>query len=108
MTSTRSGFHTLTPYIVYRDAGKAIEFYRRALAAEEIGIHRDGDGRIRHAEMRIGDSPMMMAEENAEFPDMKSAESLGNSPIHLFCYVSDADIFMDRAIKAGCTVVNPI
>ncbi len=102
------GFHTITPYLIFKDAAVAIEFYSRAFGATEIFRKSDDDGRIRHAEMRIGDSPIMMAGEFREFPDWQSAESRGGSPVHLYLYVEDCDALFARALAAGATQLLPM
>ncbi|MGH7506605.1 MAG: VOC family protein [Longimicrobiales bacterium] len=102
------GFHTLTPYLILRDAAKAIEFYRKAFDATEVSRHADDDGRIRHAEIRIGDSMVMLTEEASEWPEWKSPESRGGTPVHLYAYVEDADAMFARAIAAGATELLPI
>ena len=105
----RPGFHTVTPYIVLRDTDKAIEFYRTAFNAELIHRQADGDGRVRHAEIRVGDSPIMLCGEFSEFSKiMKSVESHGGSPVHLFLYVDDPDSWFRRALEAGASLTMPV
>jgi uncharacterized glyoxalase superfamily protein PhnB len=103
-----AGFHTLTPSMVLKDARKAIDFYKRAFGAEEIDVMSGPDGRVMHAELRIGTSILMMGEENPAWPQFKSAETLGASPISLHLYVPDVDAAFRRAIDAGATVEMPI
>src|SRR5262245_14490997 len=83
--ATPKGFHTVTPHLVCRDAGKAIDFYRKAFGAEDLRIHKSPDGKIMHAEVKIGDSIVMLGEE---FPDWNvlSPESLHNTPVVLHIY----------------------
>jgi len=95
------GFHTATPYLVVKGAAKAIDFYQAAFGATEIMRHADADGNVRHAEIRIGDSPIMMTDEFPKFPDWKSPLSRGGSPVHIHLYVEDADALFKRAIAAG-------
>lgn len=102
------GFHTLTPYLIFKDAGRAIDFYRQAFGATELFRETDAAGRIRHAHIRIGDSMLMLAEEAPEWPAWQSAETRGGSPIHLYVYVEDADAIFERAIAAGGTVLLPM
>jgi len=97
----RPGFHSITPYLSIRDAAGAIEFYKKAFGAEEITKHVDPKGVIRHAEIKVGDSPIMLHEEVPEFPELKSVQAMGGSPLNLFCYVDDVDAFVARAISAG-------
>jgi len=96
------GFHTVTPYVTVKGAAGAIEFYKRAFGAEEIFRWADPDGSIRHAEVVIGDSPVMITDEAPEF-GMSGPQSLGGSPVHMFLYVEDADAVFDRAIASGAT-----
>ncbi len=101
------GFHTVTPYVTVRGAAGAIEFYGRAFGAMEIFRWSDGDGSIRHAEVVIGDSPVMLTDEAPEF-GMSGPQSPGASPVHMFLYVEDADAVFDRAIAAGATELMPV
>lgn len=101
------GFHTVTPYVTVRGAADAIGFYERAFGATEIFRWTDPDGSIRHAEVVIGDSPVMLTDEAPEF-GMADPRSLGGSPVHMFLYVEDADAVFDRAIAAGATELMPV
>jgi PhnB protein len=101
------GFHTVTPYLTIRGAAAAIGFYEEAFGAKEIFRWADPDGRIRHAEVVIGDSPIMLTDESPEF-GMSGPQSLGGSPVHMFLYVDDADAVFDRAISAGATELMPV
>jgi PhnB protein len=99
------GFHTVTPYVTVKGAADAIGFYEEAFGAKEIFRWSDPDGRIRHAEVVIGDSPVMLTDEAPEF-GMSGPQSLGGSPVHMFLYVEDA--VFDRAISAGATELMPV
>lgn len=101
------GYHTLTPYLTVKGASEAIAFYTRAFGAEELFRMALPDGRIGHAEIRIGNSPIMLADE---FPEMgnKSPGTLGGSPISLLIYVEDSDAIFARAVAAGATVLRPM
>lgn len=104
------GYHTITPHIVVRDAAKAIEFYKRAFGAEEVMRLPGPDGHgIMHAELKIGDSFIMLGEES---PDMggecRSPESLGGSAVTLNLYVKDVDAAFERAVSAGAQVKMPL
>jgi len=104
MKSTRPGYHTLTPYVCVDDAARAIQFYERAFGAEEIGERQPSEGgKIGHAEVRIGDSPVMLVDEHP--PLCQSPKMLGGSPVYLFLYVEDADAVFQRAVDAGAEVV---
>jgi PhnB protein len=90
------GFHTVTPYLVVEGASKLIEFLKKGLGAEEIHLSKRPDGTIMHAQVRIGDSMVMLAEAMAEHPAM---------PCALYLYVSDTDALYERALKAGATSI---
>ena len=102
------GYSTLTPSLILKDARKAIDFYKKAFGAEEIDVMAGPDGRVMHAEMRIGSSIFMMGEENPAWPTFKSAETLGASPISLHLYFPDADAAFRRALDAGAKVEMPV
>jgi PhnB protein len=101
------GYHTATPYLIIKDAAKAIEFYKEAFGAKEMMRMSQPDGRIGHAEIKIGDSPIMLADE---FPEMgaRSPQSLGGSPVSILLYVEDVDAFAKQAVAAGTKVVRPV
>ena len=103
-----AGFHVLTPSMVVKDARKAIDFFKRAFGAEEIDVMTGPDGRVMHAEIRFGDSILMMGEENPAWPQFKSAETLGGSPISLHFYVADVDAAFKRALDAGAKADMPV
>jgi PhnB protein len=102
------GFHTLTPYLIVNDAAKAIDYYRNAFGATEVSRHEDDDGGVRHAEIRIGDSMIMLTEETPVWPDWKSPVARGGTPVHLYLYVEDADRVFAQAIAAGATELLPL
>lgn len=101
------GYHTLTPYLTVRDAIRAIQFYKDAFGAEEIGVMKGPDGKVMHAEIRIGDSLVMLGDESPQFGAL-SPLSIGGSGMGLHVYVEDVDSAFDRAIKAGGTVEMPV
>ncbi len=104
----REGFHTATPYMVIKNAAAAMEFYKKAFGATELGRHADADGRVRHGEIKIGDSPIMICDEFGDFPQMRSAQALGGSPVQIFLNVDDADALAARAQAAGATLFHPM
>lgn len=101
------GMHTVTPHLVCRGAAAAIEFYEAAFGAVELGRVPAPDGKLMHALIRIGDSPLMLVDE---FPEMgnTSPMSLSGSPVSLHVYVEDVDAAFERAVAAGATVVMPV
>ena len=101
--SIPQGYHTLMPYINIRGAEKAIEFYKNAFGAKEVGRITMPDGTIGHCELEIGDSRLMLAEENEQWGNV-SPETLGGSSVNLFLYVENVDEVFGRAISAGAKV----
>jgi len=101
------GYHSVTPYLALRGARAAIDFYARAFGAELVLKLDLPDGTIAHAEIRIGDSVLMLAEENAEWGN-RSPQSLGGSPVSMMIYVPDVDAAFDRALAAGAARVRPV
>ena len=101
------GLHSVTPSIMVNNAPKAIEFYKKALGAEERSRFEGPDGSIMHAEIRIGDSVIMLGEE---MPDMgsKSPKTLGGTPVALFLYRDNVDALWKQAIAAGAREVMPL
>jgi len=100
------GYHAITPYLIVKGGAKAIDFYQRAFGAQEIVRMADGD-RIGHAELKIGDSIIMLADENPAMPH-RSPQTLGGSSVQLLLYVPDVDKAFDRAISAGARSVRPV
>jgi len=101
------GYHTLSPYLVIKNAAAAIEFYKKAFGAKERGRMPGPDGRLMHAEIQIGDSVVMIHDEMPEYGS-KSPQTLGGSPVSLFLYVSDADASFQQAVSAGAQVTMPL
>jgi PhnB protein len=102
-----AGHHSLTPYMTVKNAHAAIDFYKKAFAAETVLRLDMPDGSIAHAEIRIGDSVVMLAEENETWGN-KGPLTLGGSPMFLMAYVVDVDAAFRRAIDAGATEVRPV
>ena len=100
------GYHTVTPHLVVRGAAEALTFYAKALGAEELFRMPGPDGAIMHAEIRIGDSPIMLAEEMPQMGAV-SPKQLGGSPVTIMLYVNDVDAYFTRATKAGCEAKLP-
>jgi PhnB protein len=101
------GYHTITPYLTVRDAARAIEFYKQAFGAEARGVMPSPDGKVMHAELRIGDSIIMLADEFPEFGSL-SPQTTGGSGTGLHIYIENVDAAFDRAVKAGATVEMPV
>jgi PhnB protein len=101
------GYHSVTPYLVVKDAAKALEFYKKALGAKELMRMPGPGGRVMHAEIRIGNSVVMMADE---FPQMgaSSPQTLGGTPVGLMIYVEDVDSRFNQAVAAGAKVERPL
>lgn len=101
------GMHTVTPHLVCAGASAAIEFYQRAFGAAEITRVAGPDGRIWHAQIKIGDSPVMLVDE---FPEMGSRgpKALGGTAVTIHLFVDDADVTFAQAVRAGCTVRMPL
>jgi uncharacterized glyoxalase superfamily protein PhnB len=101
------GHHTVTPYLVVDDAAAAIAFYGRAFGAQEVYRMPGPDGRIMHAEIRIGDSPIMLCDPAPEM-GAQSPRALKGTPVSVFLYVPDVDSLFARATSAGATVKAPL
>jgi PhnB protein len=101
------GYHTATPYLVVNDAAKAIEFYKRAFDAKEKFRMEGPPGKIGHAELQIGDSIFMLADEMPQM-DAKAPQSLGGTTAGIFLYVKDVDAAFNKAVGAGAKVTMPV
>jgi PhnB protein len=104
------GYHSITPYLSVRGAEKAIEFYKQAFGAEEIYRLPMPEGKVGHAELQIGSSRIMLADEFPGMPDnvIASPTALGGSSIAFNLYVPDVDVSFARAVAAGATVRRPV
>jgi PhnB protein len=101
------GYHTVTPYLIVKGAAAAIDFYKRAFGAVELMRMESPDGRVGHAEIKIGDSPVMLADEHPEIGAM-SPQTLGGSAVHLAVYITDVDARFKQAIAAGGKEARPV
>jgi PhnB protein len=101
------GYHSVTPYLIVSGGAEAIEFYQKAFGAVELFRMAAPDGRIGHAEIKIGDSPVMLADEFSEMGH-KSPRTLGGSPVSLLIYVEDVDAVFNQAVAAGAAVKEPL
>ena len=101
-------FNSVSAYLIVKDPRQAIDFYGKAFGAEPGVVMTGPDGEsIMHAEVVIGNSTVMLTAENPQW-EMKSAETLGGSPVSMHLYVEDCDKLYERAIEAGCTVSAPL
>jgi PhnB protein len=100
------GYHSVTPYLICDSAADAIEYYKKAFGATEL-FRMDHEGKVGHAELKIGDSPIMLADE---YPQMgyRSPKALGGTPVSIMIYVPDVDTVYQQAIDAGATEVKPL
>jgi uncharacterized glyoxalase superfamily protein PhnB len=95
------GFTSVTPFFVFKDCRKALDFYKQAFGAQELFAMPGPEGKgVMHAELKIGNSILMMGDENPQM-SCKSAETLGDSPISLYLYVENVDQAFRRALEAG-------
>jgi PhnB protein len=101
------GYHSVTPYLIVNGAARALPWYVQAFGARELMRLSGPDGRIGHAEIEIGDSHVMLADESLE-RDAKSPATFGGSPVSLHLYVPDVDATVARAIKAGAELKPPL
>lgn len=101
------GYHSITPYVIVDGAARAIDFYKQAFGAKEVlRIPAPGD-RVGHAEIKIGGSVIMMADEHPEM-DARGPKHYGGSPVSLLLYVTDVDKQFKQALAAGGTEVRPV
>jgi PhnB protein len=101
------GWHAVTPYLVVKDAARAIEFYGKVFGAKEVMRLPDPSGKIGHAEIKIGGDYVMLADEYPE-QGHKSPRSLGGSPVRIHLYVEDVDAVASRAVGAGAKMLIPV
>ena len=102
------GFHSITPHLTVRGAARAIDFYRRAFGAEEIGRMHGPDGKtVMHAELKIGNSRLFLCDEVPEM-ECRGPETLGGTASGIYLYVRDVDETFRKAVEAGATVKRPL
>ena len=101
------GYHTASPYLIVKDAAKALEFYQNAFGAKELMRMAMPDGKIVFAEIQIGNSLVLLTDE---YPELGAHSPLqfGGSPMRIHLYVDDVDSFANRAVAAGATLVRPL
>jgi PhnB protein len=100
-------YGSVTPYLILSDAARALEFYKKAFGAVEEMRMDMPHGKIGHAEIRIGDSIIMLADECPEM-DARSPKTIGGSPVMIHVYVEDVDAVVERAIKNGAKQLQPV
>src|SRR5436190_9548283 len=100
-------YHSVTPYLIIKGAADAIDYYKNVFGAVEEMRMPGPDGRIGHAELRIGDSIVMLADE---FPEMnaRSPKTLGGTPVSILLYVDNSDDVTTRAVEAGAKLLRPM
>lgn len=101
------GYHTATPYLIIKGAARAIDFYKQVFGAAELMRFPGPGGTIAHAEIKIGDSLIMLADESPQM-GYRSPQSIGGTPVSLMLYVQDVDKVVDRAAKAGAKLERPV
>jgi PhnB protein len=102
------GFHSITPYLIIKNASQGIEFYKQAFGAQETFRMEDPSSKkVGHAELKIGDSFIMLADEH---PDMgyRSPEALGGTPVSILLYVENVDAVVEQAVRAGAKLERPV
>ena len=100
------GYHSVTPYLIIKGAAEAIEFYKKAFGATEL-FRMEHQGKVGHAEIKIGDSPIMLADESTEMGYI-SPKTLGGSPVSIMIYVEDVDVIYKQAISSGGEEVKAV
>jgi PhnB protein len=101
------GYHTVTPYLACRDAARAIEFYKQAFGAAEVMRMAAPGGKIRHAEVKLGDSRLMLTDEYPEM-DFLGPQARGGTTVHLHVYVKHVDAMVERAVAAGAKLIREV
>lgn len=101
------GYHSVTPYLIIKGAAAAIEYYKKSFGATELFRMPTPDGKIGHAELKIGDSPIMLADEHPDLGHV-GPQTLGGTPVGILIYVDDVDTIYKRAISGGGQEVKPL
>ena len=101
------GYHSITPYLVVQDGARALDFYQRAFGAKEVHLMNGPNGKIMHAELKIGDSMVMLSDEMPQ-AGTKSPQSLGGTTVGIFVYVTDVDSVFKQAVGAGAKAEMPV
>ena len=102
-------YNSVTPYLIVKDAAKAIEYYKKVFGARETVRMSGPDGKVGHAELKIGNSIIMLADENPSMgPGHTSAATVGGSPVSLYVYLPDVDSVVKRATAEGAKMLKPV
>ncbi len=101
------GYHSVTPYLIVKAGMAAIEFYKKAFGAKELFRIPGPDGKVGHAEIGIGDSVVMLADEHPEM-GAKSPQTIGGTPVSILLYVEDVDAVVRQAVTAGAKIQRPV
>jgi len=101
------GYHSVTPYLTIKGAAQALDFYKKVFNAKELRRMDMPGGKIGHAELEIGDSMIMLADESPEMGN-KSPQSVGGTPVTVHLYIEDVDEVVNRAVAAGATLKKPV
>ena len=101
------GYHTITPYLSVNGAAAAIDFYKKAFGAQELFRMPAPEGKIGHAELQIGNSRFMLADEYPEL-NFRGPKAFGGTPVMMHMYVEDVDAMFAQAVAAGAEVTRPL
>lgn len=101
------GYHSVTPYLVIKGAAQAIDYYKKVFDAKVL-VRMDGPNHtVGHAELQIGNSRIMLADENPQM-GATSAATIGNSPVSLYLYIPDVDRVVEKAVAEGAKIIKPV
>jgi PhnB protein len=101
------GYHSVTPYLIVKDAAGAIDYYKKVFGAQELFRLSGPDGKLGHAELKIGDSVVMLADEHPGMGAL-SPQTIGGSPVRMMVYVDNVDEVVPRAVAAGAKILRPV
>lgn len=102
-------YNSITPYLIVREAAQAIEYYKKVFGATEVMRMNSPDGKVGHAELKIGNSQFMLADENPKMGQgHTSAATIGASPVSLYVYLPDVDRVVERAVAEGAKILRPV
>src|ERR1700746_650945 len=103
------GYNSITPYLIIKGAAQAIEYYKKVFGATEVFRMAQPDGKVGHAELKIGNSHIMLADENPKMGQgHTSATTIGQSPVSLYVYLPDVDTVVKRAAAEGGKILKPV